>query len=241
MLPTLASLARHPALGLRPLTAGDRLDVPVRWAHVSELADPVPYLEGGELLLTTGLKVPLDDPRATGEYVRRLRAAGVVGLGFGPGIHHPTTPPGLVAACRDEGLPLLEVPRPTPFIAISKTVSAVLAAEQYRTTTAGFAAQRELTRAASGPDGARGVLARLAGRLDGWAALHDLSGAPVAVAPPWAERRAARLGGEVRRLAGRAAPSSAVLDAGPGTGSDGTGDRRGPRDPEERGAGAVEP
>ncbi|MQS10337.1 PucR family transcriptional regulator ligand-binding domain-containing protein, partial [Streptomyces alkaliphilus] len=225
MLPTLASLARHPALGLRPLTAGDRLDVPVRWAHVSELADPVPYLEGGELLLTTGLKVPLDDPRATGEYVRRLRAAGVVGLGFGPGIHHPTTPAGLVAACRDEGLPLLEVPRPTPFIAISKTVSAVLAAEQYRTTTAGFAAQRELTRAASGPDGARGVLARLAGRLDGWAALHDLSGAPVAVAPPWAERRAARLGGEVRRLAGRAAPSSAVLDAGPGTGGDGTGDR----------------
>ncbi|MCE7079998.1 PucR family transcriptional regulator [Streptomyces sp. ST2-7A] len=216
MLPTLASLARHPALGLRPLTAGDLPDAPVRWAHVSELADPVPYLEGGELLLTTGLKIPVDNPDDTREYVRRLRAAGVVGLGFGPGIHHPATPPTLVEACRDEGLPLLEVPRPTPFIAISKVVSAGLAAERYRAATAGFAAQRELTRAASGPDGARGVLARLAGQLDGWAALHDLSGSLVAVAPPWAERRAAGLGDEVRRLAGRAAPSSAVLDAGPG-------------------------
>ncbi|MFI2451520.1 PucR family transcriptional regulator ligand-binding domain-containing protein, partial [Rhodococcus qingshengii] len=53
MPPTLASLVHHSALKLTVRAGDDRLDVPVRWAHVSELADPVPYMEGGELLLIT--------------------------------------------------------------------------------------------------------------------------------------------------------------------------------------------
>ncbi|CAM5545170.1 hypothetical protein SANTM175S_06170 [Streptomyces antimycoticus] len=42
MPPTLASLVRHPGLKLSVLAGEDRLETPVRWAHVSELADPVP-------------------------------------------------------------------------------------------------------------------------------------------------------------------------------------------------------
>ena len=37
---------------------GAGLDRPVRWVAVSELEDPGPYLEGGELLLTTGMRLP---------------------------------------------------------------------------------------------------------------------------------------------------------------------------------------
>ena len=44
---------------------------------------------------------------------------------------------------------------PHPFIAISKAVSAAIAADQYRAVTAGFEAQRELTRAALAPTGRR--------------------------------------------------------------------------------------
>ena len=54
------------------------LDRAVRWVHISELADPTPWLSGGELLLTTGLGV--GDGR---EYVERLVAHGLTGLGFG--------------------------------------------------------------------------------------------------------------------------------------------------------------
>ncbi|MEU6573691.1 PucR family transcriptional regulator [Streptomyces sp. NPDC046805] len=210
MPPTLASLVHHSALKLTVRAGEDRLDVPVRWAHASELADPVPYMEGGELLLITALKLDAEDPEAMLRYVKRLVGAGVVGLGFAVGVNYEEIPEALVDAAEKEGLPLLEVPRRTPFLAISKAVSAAIAADQYRAVTAGFAAQRELTRQAltAGPEG---LLAALATQVDGWAALYDASGAIVATAPEWAGRRAARLTSDVERLRQRPAPASAVV------------------------------
>ncbi|MFD5741099.1 PucR family transcriptional regulator [Streptomyces massasporeus] len=210
MPPTLASLVHHSALKLTVRAGEDRLDVPVRWAHVSELADPVPYMEGGELLLITALKLDAEDPEAMRRYVRRLAGAGVVGLGFAVGVNYEETPKALVDAAGEEGLPLLEVPRRTPFLAISKAVSAAIAADQYRAVTAGFAAQRELTRQAQ-TGGPEGLLAALAAQVDGWAALYDASGAVVATAPEWAGRRAARLTGDVQKLRDRPAPASSVV------------------------------
>ncbi|MEU6069973.1 MULTISPECIES: PucR family transcriptional regulator [Streptomyces] len=215
MPPTLASLVHHSALKLTVRAGEDRLDVPVRWAHVSELADPVPYMEGGELLLITALKLDADDPEAMRRYVKRLVGAGVVGLGFAVGVNYDEIPKALIDAAEQEGLPLLEVPRRTPFLAISKAVSAAIAADQYRAVTAGFAAQRELTRQAlnAGPEG---LLAALAAQVDGWAALYDASGAVVATAPEWAGRRAARITADVKRLRERPAPASSVV-GGPET------------------------
>lgn len=210
MPPTLASLVHHSALKLTVRAGEDRLDVPVRWAHVSELADPVPYMEGGELLLITALKLDAEDPDVMQRYVKRLAGAGVVGLGFAVGVNYEEIPKALVEAAEKEGLPLLEVPRRTPFLAISKAVSAAIAADQYRAVTAGFAAQRELTKQALS-DGPEGLLAALAGQVDGWAALYDASGAVVATAPEWAGRRAARLTPDVERLRERPAPASSVV------------------------------
>ncbi|PBO31286.1 PucR family transcriptional regulator, partial [Streptomyces albidoflavus] len=42
--PTLASLVHHSALKLTVRAGEERLATPVRWAHASELADPVPYM-----------------------------------------------------------------------------------------------------------------------------------------------------------------------------------------------------
>ncbi|MBK3569342.1 PucR family transcriptional regulator, partial [Streptomyces sp. MBT62] len=133
-----------------------------------------------------------------------------VGLGFAVGVNYDEIPKALVDTAAEEGLPLLEVPRRTPFIAISKAVSAAIAADQYRAVTAGFAAQRELTRQALA-DGPQGLLTVLAAQVDGWAALYDTSGAVVATAPEWAGRRAARLTADVERLRERPAPASSVV------------------------------
>ncbi|MGW8876705.1 MULTISPECIES: PucR family transcriptional regulator [unclassified Streptomyces] len=210
MRPTLASIVHHSALKLTVRAGEDRLDVPVRWAHVSELADPVPYMEGGELLLITALQLDAEDPDVMRRYVKRLVGAGVVGLGFAVGVNYDEIPKALVDAAEEEGLPLLEVPRRTPFLAISKAVSAAIAADQYRAVTAGFAAQRELTKQALN-DGPEGLLSALAGQVDGWAALYDASGAVVATAPEWAGRRAARIIPDVERLRERPAPASSVV------------------------------
>ncbi|MCT9093328.1 PucR family transcriptional regulator ligand-binding domain-containing protein [Streptomyces sp. ASQP_92] len=220
MPPTLASLVQHSALKLTVRAGHEHLDRPVRWAHVSELADPVPYMEGGELLLITAMKLDAEDPQAMRRYVRRLSRAGVVGLGFAIGVTYDTVPDALLDAAREEGLPLLEVPRRTPFLAISKEVSAAISADQYRAVTAGFEAQRELTKAALF-DGPAALIAKLAAHVEGWAALYDTSGAVVAAAPDWAARRAARLTADVARLRERTAPASVVV----GDADEASGDR----------------
>ena len=208
---TLASLVQHSALKLTVRAGADRLDAPVRWAHASELTDPVPYMEGGEFLLVTATNLDAENPEAMRRYVRRLAGAGVVGLGFAVGVNYDEVPKALVDAAEEAKLPLLEVPRRTPFIAIAKAVSSAIAEEQYRAVTAGFEMQRELTRAALAGDGPGELLTRLAAHLDGWAALYDAAGQVVAAAPEWAARRAARLTPDVERLRDRPAPASIVV------------------------------
>ena len=48
-------------LGLVVLAGASELDRRIEWVHSIELADPTPWLRGGELLLTTGLHLPADD------------------------------------------------------------------------------------------------------------------------------------------------------------------------------------
>ncbi|MBE1591090.1 PucR family transcriptional regulator [Nonomuraea angiospora] len=162
----------RPVAGIPGHGARGVLDAAVRWVAVSELADPTPYLEGGELLLTTGMRMEGDQS----QYVARLVARGVAGLGFGVGVSHEEVPPALVTAAEEAGLPLFEVPRETPFIEIGKGVSELLAAEQYDEISRAFAAQGRLTRAALRPEGMHAVIDRLAKEVGGWAALLDEAG-----------------------------------------------------------------
>ncbi|GAA4085934.1 PucR family transcriptional regulator [Actinomadura miaoliensis] len=209
MPPTLGAVAALPHIGLRPLTGGP-LDAPVRWVAVSELEDPTPFLEGGELLLTTGMRVTAEN---AAPYVARLVARGVAGLGFGVGVSHPRTPPELVDAAREQGLTLLEVPRPVPFIAVGKAVSRMLAAEWYEDVTRAFQAQRELTRAALRGPGP--LIATLARTLGGWALLLDADGTVRHAEPARARRRAAGLVPDLDRLRhARAAPAVSVASSG---------------------------
>ncbi len=193
MPPTLAALAGLPQLGLVARTDAP-LTAPVRWVAVSELADPTPFLEGGELVLTTGMR--LSD--RFGEYVARLVGRGAAGLGFGVGLSHETVPAALIDAAAAHRLPLLEVPRATPFIAIGKALSRMLAAERYEDVTRAFQAQRELTKAALRGEDA--LVARLARELRGWALLLDSSGGVRQAAPAGAAARAAGLAEELPRL-----------------------------------------
>ncbi len=182
MSATLRLLLRRPDLGLSllvpdPATAagsGDALDRPIRWVATSELADPTPYLQGGELLLTNGIGVP-KSRQAIDRYVSRLVDVGVVGMGFAVGTVHDAVPSGLVASARNRGLPLVVVAEPVPFIAVGEAVSELLAKEQYGEIAAAYDAQQEITRAAL-RQGAAGVVARLSRSTGGWVVLLDPHG-----------------------------------------------------------------
>jgi hypothetical protein len=130
---TLRDLVANSELRLQVRAGQEVLDTQVHWVHSTELIEPTPFLEGGELLLTTGLGLRSGGYRA---FVRRLADTGVAGLGFGTGLGHDEVPAELIDTANEFGLPLLEVPRATPFIAISKTVSRALAADEYATEPA---------------------------------------------------------------------------------------------------------
>lgn len=214
MPPRLRDVTAIAELGLTVRAAAGALDRPVRWIAVSELEDPTPFLEGGELLLTTGMRLP-EGPAACAAYVKRLVAAGVVGLGLGVGLSHAAMPPTLVTAAEKAGLTLIEVPEGTPFIAVTKAVSRLLSAEEYDEAARGFGAQRELIRAALTAEdgGAAAVAARLARHVGGFALVLDPSGAVVHASPASAAARGADLAGEIARLRPRGLLASAVLSA----------------------------
>lgn len=211
MPPTLGALVRTPSLGLRPLTADGGLDRAVGWVAVSELTDPTPYLAGGELLLTTGVRWA-DSPVDLREYVHRLALRDIAGLGFGVGVALERTPDELREAAVEFGVALLEVPRPTPFIAIGKEVSRVLAKEEYEGLSRAFTAQRDLTRAAL--SGAAAVVDRLARDLGARVLLLSSDGAPRHTAPAGTPPLPRDLGGGLDRLRAAGPRASAAVTAG---------------------------
>ena len=95
---------------------------PIRWAHISETPDPTPWLEGGELLLTTGLAVK-DDADLQRDLIAGLDRVGCPAVGFGVGIWLDAVPPAMLAEADRRGLPLFTVPYEVPFIAVTRYVS----------------------------------------------------------------------------------------------------------------------
>ena len=119
--------------------------LPVRWVHISELADPTPLLSGGELLLTTGMALDSDDGAArlpgppgrprSGRAGRRHRLRGTSGC-----------PRRWSRRPHERDFPLFEVPYETPFIAITEKAFARLVNEQYALLQRSIAAQERLQR-----------------------------------------------------------------------------------------------
>ncbi len=216
--PTLRALLARRDLHLRLEGEPTGLDAPIRWVHSSDLADPTPFLSEGLVLLTTGTQFP--DATGYVEYVERLSARGVVGLGFGTEVVRVGIPPELSAACAAAGLPLFEVPYRTPFIAVARANAEAIAAEAYARRSWALAAQRAIALAALRPDGLGATVAELARQLDTWVGLFDAAGElvrehPAPLHPSSADALRAEVDGVLRR--GARAGSSLRIGALPFT------------------------
>ena len=216
MAPTLRAVLTLPRLDLRLVERADGspddVDRSVRWVAVSELLDPTPYLSGGELLLTTGMRLTDDD---WSSYTARLAAAGVTAIGLGIGLTHDGVPERLRSAAAEQGIPLVEVAEPTSFIAVSQAVSDLLAAEEYEAVSRAAAQQRELTRAALEPEGAAAVVARLSRALGADVLLLDVRGTVLHATPRDAVAWAETLGPELAGMRARGPRTAAAFsDAG---------------------------
>lgn len=160
---TVRDLTQRADLGL-VLSAGEAGGArAIKWAHAIELNDPTPYLFGGELVMTTGLTVGLSHAEQY-EYAARLSGKNVAALAFDTGTTFSEVPPGILAAGDELGLPILQVPVSTPFIAITRAVIDELTADELRAVQRVVDQQDVLVRATL-RDGAPGVVSALSRSL----------------------------------------------------------------------------
>jgi PucR family transcriptional regulator, purine catabolism regulatory protein len=117
----------------------------INWVAVAEQEDPQRFLNGGELVLTTGMRLRTAPEQR--RFVRQVQRAGAVGIGFGIGLTHEAVPPALVAEANRWGLPVVEVPYETPFIAIGKLVADAQSADHYAKLERLIAGHQVLARA----------------------------------------------------------------------------------------------
>ncbi|NLU76485.1 PucR family transcriptional regulator [Streptomyces sp. HNM0575] len=175
----LSVLTDDAQLGLRQVAGPDGSgETPVHSVHTSEMADPLPYLLGGELLLSAGVHCPPGPDRGEHweRYVLRSVEAGAAALGFGVAPVHDEVPAQLAEACDRHGLPLVEVPRDTPFTAVARALWQAVTQRRHRALRRLSDAQQTLAAAAAGPHPVPAVLGQLAQHLDAWAVLLDRDG-----------------------------------------------------------------
>lgn len=200
---TAQALAQVERLGLTLVAGAQAADRDIAWAHAIELADPTPYLAGGELVMTTGINIGTDRTSQF-EYVARLSSAGAAALAFDTGTTFSDVPAGLLAAGDEVGLPVLKVPASTPFIAIAREVIDALKADELAAVQRVVDRQEVLARATL-RDGIPGVVSALAESLSATVVVVGTDGTVLAGSGAQQERvitMLARTDRSARRQAG---------------------------------------
>jgi purine catabolism regulator len=217
MLPTVGDLLGLDVIrrGSPQVVAGSSgLAARVRWVHVLELADAAHLLQGGELVLTTGVALPAE-PSLLARYALDLAAAGVSALAVELGRRYVgTLPVALVRAAADSGLTLIAFEREVPFVEITEAVHARIIdaqLEELRASERLHEVFTELSVAGASPDEIVRQAAALAGRP---VILADLSHRVLACEPGSAD--------PARLLAGFARRSRALSALGRPAGSPGS-------------------
>ncbi|WP_371647964.1 PucR family transcriptional regulator [Streptomyces mirabilis] len=148
--------------GLPEILAGaDRLGRTVRWVHAGEVPNIASLLKGGELLLTTGygLGTRPADQRA---FVRTLAERGIAALVVELGPRFTRLPSALVETARSAGLPLVQLHREVPFVAVTEEIHTEIVNGHYALLQRAEEVHRRCTEALLGGGGIPQVLGILA-------------------------------------------------------------------------------
>ncbi|QCY48349.1 PucR family transcriptional regulator [Glutamicibacter creatinolyticus] len=128
---TVRELLDEPHLGLRLIAGEAGVEQPITWSHTSDLPNLWEWVSEGVLLLTNGLSIP-ESAEGQVTLAERLVSSGAVGLAVGDEMHAPKFTEAFLNACSELPLPLLAVPYPLPFIAISRSIAEALLIEESR-------------------------------------------------------------------------------------------------------------
>lgn len=183
------------------------LDRPVRWVHVCEQPDVTEFVDGGELILTSGTGVP-PDPAAWTALARSMTDRGAAGMIVELGAYHQRLPDQMIDHAEASGLPVVALSRPIRFVDVTRIVHELLLGghrDLLRQRVDDQQTFSDLALAGAGPDT---IVSRVASLLDRPVVLEDLAHQVLACDPAggplplllrdWEQRSRAVTGG--RRL-----------------------------------------
>uniref|UniRef100_UPI000A3D260F PucR family transcriptional regulator ligand-binding domain-containing protein n=1 Tax=Streptomyces bobili TaxID=67280 RepID=UPI000A3D260F len=148
--------------GLPEILAGaERLGRTVRWVHAGEVPNIASLLKGGELLLTTGYGLGTR-PAEQRAFVRTLAERGIAALVIELGPRFDRLPVALVETARSTGLPLVQLHREVPFVAVTEEIHTEIVNGHYALLQQAEEVHRRCTRALLGGGGIPQVLGILA-------------------------------------------------------------------------------
>lgn len=94
--------------GMKLLAGSNGLDNYVRWVHIVEDKEVPDFLQGNELIFTTG--IAKNGQNWALEFVKGCHKTGAVGVVFNLGPYISAVPPQVVVYCEENGFPLYTVP-----------------------------------------------------------------------------------------------------------------------------------
>gem|GEM_PF-605281 len=158
--------------GVRVVAGAEALERPVRWVHIAEIADIAKLINGGELLLTTGMGIERA-ASAQRRYLAEIAEAGAVGLVVELGRAFGEIPPAMVQAAAQRGFPLIALERETRYIEVTEAVHRAIISDQYELLRQAEAISRDFTDLILSGANIRQIIERLAEILGNPVVLAD--------------------------------------------------------------------
>ncbi|MBI4731437.1 MAG: PucR family transcriptional regulator ligand-binding domain-containing protein [Chloroflexi bacterium] len=129
---TVAQALRElPVLSKARVVAGSTgLDRTIRWTHIIDHPDVVPWVQDGHLLLTTAFALMLHPEEQAG-LVRSLNEKRLAGMMVNVGRYMLEIPPEMTAAADAAGFPLIALPWEVDFAEVTHAIHEYILREQY--------------------------------------------------------------------------------------------------------------
>ncbi|MFQ3566231.1 MAG: PucR family transcriptional regulator ligand-binding domain-containing protein [Aggregatilineales bacterium] len=162
MLTVADALQMAEFAGARVVAGHAGLSRAVKWVHVVGVPDAPHWLNGGELVLTTGLNMP-DSPDERCLYIQAMAEKEVAGLAVAVGRYLDQLPDYLRAAADAANLPLIEIPYQARFVDIARAANQRIAQENMLMTERALNINRVLTQLVLDGGDLKGLAETLAG------------------------------------------------------------------------------
>lgn len=144
----------------------------IRWTHIVDNPDILPWVREGDLLLTTAFAIK-DHPETAQELVANLQSKGLAGMVVAVGRYVLQIPAAMVSAADHLNFPILTLPWDVPFVEVTHSIHEFLLKEQHALTERSLTIHTVLTQLVVDGGGLDDLAAKLAAILQRSVTIED--------------------------------------------------------------------